>query len=109
MPFVKGQGATNDGTGTPTGRTAVRHEEEMGKGRPTPAKRQMPFARHMSIHVIMGTGPGAADDTQGAIDSLLGFFNDWKNLPTSERYRILELRFEFVTEGKLVLYIIYSE
>jgi len=93
---------------TGTGATAVPRLEELGKGRGTPQKQQMPFARHTSIHIILGTG-ASGTDTQGAIDELLTAFLAWKRTKAVEHYRIKELRFEFVTEDKLVLYIIYSE
>ena len=102
---------------TETGRTAVerpgrvakaRSIDEPGRGRGTPEKRQMPFARHMSLHILMGEG-SSSTDTAGAITNLLAAFEAWKIDSDNDNFTVQELSFEFVTEEKLVLYIIYSE
>ena len=82
---------------------------EMGKGRGTPAKRQLPFARHMGIHIIVGQDPAAGDDSVAAKNDAIASWDLWKKDTTNERLRVLELQFEYITEGKVALYIIYSE
>jgi hypothetical protein len=82
-----------------------RGEGGFGKGRGTPAKRQLPFARHMGVQIIIGEGATSVAAKNAAIAA----WDLWRKNPDHERYRILELRFEFITELKMALHIIYSE
>lgn len=83
-------------------------QEELGVGRGTPEKRQLPYARHMGINVIIGEG-STSTDSVGAKNDALAAWDTWKQEAGNERLRVLEVRFDFVTEGKMALYIIYSE
>jgi hypothetical protein len=107
MPVTPG-GYTKDADSTSTGRTAVGREETFGKGRGTPEKKQIPFARHIGIWTIIGEGADSTD-TVGAKDAAMAEWEEWRKDLAHSRYRIFELRFEFVTEGKMALHIIYSE
>ena len=80
-------------------------ENQMGKGRGTPAKRQLPFIRHTNIQILVGGGA----DTEEAKDAAIAAFDTWKKAAENERYRLLELRFEFPAETTVALCIIYSE
>jgi len=65
----------------------------------------MPFARHMNIAILLGSGGTA----QEAKTNLIAEFNSWKNSAAAVRYKVLELKFEWVSGTALSLAIIYSE
>jgi hypothetical protein len=97
------QRPNNPGAADPSGRTS--QVTGFGKGRPTPEKRQMPFARHVSIAMLIGSGGTSVE----AKDALVVAFDGWKRDASATRYKVLELKFEWVTETKVSLAIIYSE
>lgn len=113
MPVVKGKGYTVGGAGTTrserTARTAVPRLQEIGKGRPAPDEKHLPWARLMEIKIFIGEGVGGSTDTTGARDEVLDSFDDWRNDPDNKRFKVLDFRFEFVTENKLAMYVIYSK
>lgn len=114
--ITKGEGYSPGEGAEPTGRTAMPRGTigmltGFGVGRGPPQKKDIPFARHTSIEIFIGVDqsePGI-DSSVSAKNHALGQYNDWKKEDSTKHYRIAEMRFEFVTESKFALYIIYSE
>ena len=108
--FTKGEGYSPGETSTQTGRLAVPGHGmgSYGMGRGAPPKKDIPFARLTSVVIFIGEGDDSTDSI-GARDQALEYFNEWKRNRDNEHFRIAELSFEFITEGKFALYVIYSE
>ena len=68
----------------------------------------MPNVRLMEFNVIIGEGPGGSPDSVGAVDAALAEFELWRKDPEQARVTIQNMRFEFITESKIALYITYS-
>ena len=110
MPVIKGEGYKPGEDSGDTGRIAKPRDAPEGwaQGKPSPQVPHEPFARWVTLHTILGEG-SAADDTSGALSNLESAFETWKQAAAAENYRITDVRFEWVTEGKVVMYIMYSE
>ena len=83
-------------------------EDKKGKGRGTPDEEHLPMARHLGIEIFVGEGDASTDTVQ-AKDRVIDLWNLWVKEKGNARYRIVEIRFDFVTENKCVLYVIYSK
>ncbi|UCC92564.1 MAG: hypothetical protein JSW25_07820 [Thermoplasmata archaeon] len=109
MP-VTPEGYAMDQGSVPRGQTATSQlGEALNRGRPTPVHQEMPYARHMGVHIIVGIDPGAGSDSEAAAANAITKWDAWKEADAREHYTVKDLRFEFITEGKVALYIIYSE
>jgi hypothetical protein len=113
--ITKGEGYQPGDGSTDTGRTAMPRgalaaTPAFGLGRGPPAKKDIPFVRHTSVKIFIGLDQGGVDDQSvSAKDHALEQYEEWKASSTAKHYRLAEMRFEFVTESKFALYIIYSE
>lgn len=92
------------------GRYAVERDpdDRKGKGRGTPEEEHLPMARHLGIKIFVGEGDTSSDTVQ-AKDRAIELWDNWIKEKANARYRIVEIRFDFVTENKCVLYVIYSK
>lgn len=91
----------------PTGRTAQSRFAEIGKDRPVPRSREMPFARFVGIKIFTTTA--VVTSSQDAADDVIAQWDLWREDPENDHVTVQDLFFEFVTETKMALYVIYSE
>lgn len=65
----------------------------------------MPYARHMGLKVFVGTH---ASDSLLAAEDAIADFQDWAQDDEQATAVVQDVTFEFVTETKMALYVIYS-